>query len=267
MYFPPAAFDPGPAATVIGFALLLFLLAVPYAVSALPRIAPVFTRPSGLVALTLLLSAVEVAAVIAFHATAVHGLTLRDLVPGGFQETAPEWRILVGEEPPLWLVSGAVAALFATFVVWAVRERARVPEPRHTPLARWSGGEMLLYRASLPLGLSCGVAAYYLVLYPLLAAHFGPLTGVLVVALVSGCQYRTSGPAAMLWCCVIEAGLLGLYAFVLPGGLAAPLLLWSLFGVVLGRMAARQRLGELGDPVLEVTVLDADGAPVPRRED
>ncbi len=118
MYFPPAAFDPGPAATVIGFALLLFLLAVPYAVSALPRIAPVFTRPSGLVALTLFLSAVEVAAVIAFHATAVHGFTL-----------------------------------------------------------------------------------------------------------------------------------------------------WSLFGVVLGRMAARQRLGELGDPVLEVTVLDADGAPVPRRED
>ncbi|MFL1381926.1 hypothetical protein [Nocardiopsis protaetiae] len=266
MYFPPAAFDPGPLATVVGFATLLFLLLTPYVTSGLPRLSAVFTRPPGFVAAGLALSAVELAAVVAFHTTAVDGITLRELMPLELQGAAPEWRALVGDASPLWLVSGAVAVLFATFVVWAVRERARVPEPGHIPSARWSDWEMRLYRVGLPLGMLSSAVVYYSVLYPLLAAYLGPLTGVLAVALVAGWQHRASGPAAMLLFCLAEGFFLMVYAFALPGGLVLPLLFWVVFAALLGRMTARQRLHELGEPTLEVTVLDADGAPVPRRD-
>ncbi|WP_306369284.1 hypothetical protein [Nocardiopsis sp. CC223A] len=266
MYFPPATFEPGPTATVIGFATLLFLFLTPYLVSGLHRARAVLTRPSGLAGLTLALSAVELAAVVAFHTTAVRGLTLRDLAPGDIQLHGPEWRVLVGDVPPLWLVTGAVAVLFATFVVWASRNRSRVPEAPQVQLAQWSDRDMRRYRANLLLGMLSSVAVYYLVLYPLLAVYFGPLTGVLAVAMLAGWQYRASGAATMLAVCLSEGSILGFYVFVAPGGLILPLL-WSVgFALLIGRRTAEQRAREIGAPALEVTVLDADGAPVPRRE-
>lgn len=267
MYFPPATFDPGPVATAIGFATLLFLILTPYLVSGLLRARAVFTRPFGVAGLTVALSAVEMAAVVAFHTTAVRGLTPRDLAPGDIRLQGPEWQMLVGDVPALWLVTGTVAVLFATFVVWALRNRSRVPEASQVRLAQWSDRDLRWYRVNLLLGMLSSVAVYYLVLYPLLAVYFGPLTGVLAVAMLAGWQYRASGAAAMLAACLSEGSILVFYAFVAPGGVILPLLLWSGFALLTGRRTAEQRVHELGEPALEVTVLDADGAPVPRRED
>ncbi len=274
MYFHPPTLDPGPLATLVGLATLLFLLVQPLLrrldASAGPGRASAWRRRRRLGAW---LSLAEVLAAAAFVATAdvVTSADLGLLVPRlqGYESDAPS--PLAGD-----LVSWAgtvvilvAAALFtAALVVQRRRDGAR--ESRQltgadNPL-NWGDAEWRWALWSITLRGLATTVVLFVVVYPLVTVFVGPLSAAVAVALVLGWQKWGSGFRPMSAMAAYGLLVALCHAILFSGSLFVPLVTWCLAAycyVRYARLVIRQYQQLTGQAApMEVTMLDADGNPV-----
>nr|WP_218909682.1 hypothetical protein [Nocardiopsis sinuspersici] len=284
VYFHPPTFDPGPAATLIGLGVLLFLVAQPLLMRPLVRrlgepAEP--GRPSALMRINLLgvwLSPVEILAAVAFVGSArvVTSADIGLIVPR-VQEDEPD--VLFSSAGDLMAWGGTIAASvwLALFAVVLLVERSRcgAASPRSTTAQAGpslpTDTELRWTLWSFALSSLSNTAALFVVVYPLVTVFVGPPAAVVAIALLLGWQQWGGGPLRML-----RRALYGLlmalsHALLFSGSLFVPLAVWGLIVYLRSRSVRvlRQRLLQLPQtesepPPLQVTMLDADGNPVQR---
>jgi hypothetical protein len=277
VYFHPPALVPGPTATLIGLAALLFLLVQPWLMRPLTRRLGEPAEPGRPSPMTRLhragawASLAELLLAVAFVGSA-RVATPADigLVPPRLQEYDPGAPPLLAGDPLSWAGTAAVLAWAALFVAALLVERYRdgvraeapggprvhIPDPTG---AEWRGA---LWSFTLG-GLSTTVVLF-VVVYPLVTVFVGPLPAVAAIALLLGGQQWGGGFQQMLLMAAYGLLMALCHAFLSAGSLLVPVAFWCALAYFYGRSLRQQRLQVYGAAPIEVTVLDADGNPVRR---
>ncbi|WP_223830383.1 hypothetical protein [Nocardiopsis quinghaiensis] len=105
----------------------------------------------------------------------------------------------------------------------------------------------------------------FVVVYPLVTVFVGPMAAAAAIALIMGGQQWGSGFQQMFTMAVYGLLMALTHAFLTSGSLFVPVAAWCAFAYLYGRALRRHRLrlSQAAAP-LEVTMLDAEGTPVPR---
>ncbi|WP_017568816.1 hypothetical protein [Nocardiopsis halotolerans] len=284
MYFHPPTLDPGPLATLIGLALLVFLIIQPLATRPLVRRLgePVEpgrpTRRTRLFHVGMALSLVELLGAAVFVATA-RVVTPSDLnlILLRTQEYGSSARPLLAGNLVAW--TGTVAALTGAvmFVAALVLEKRRsgaassATEPAGPPVLTDAERRWAVWSFTLG-GLSTTVVLF-VVVYPMVTVFAGPAPAIAAIALAFGWHQWESGHSQMLVMAMYGLLLALSHAQLFSGSLFVPLAAWCLVSYLYARQLTmlrdrlRQQPGQYTPwkPMLQVTMLDADGNPVPRR--
>ncbi|WP_159943237.1 MULTISPECIES: hypothetical protein [unclassified Nocardiopsis] len=277
MYFHPPTFDPGPVAALIGLGLLAFHLLLPLVQFPLLRRLRrqvLEGERAGVVRMAqgaLWLSLAELLAVVLFVGSAA-SVTAADI---GFAPLAvhrPESDTLTAAVLVMWSSFGVFVALGVRNGLRAGRVAdtadTRRVDPAQLALLPRRGREMRWTTLSLVVSFPVHTAVVYAVFVPLLMTLLGdPMLVLLVLVAVEGWGYLGRGAPTVVLMGSFGAMALFTYLFVLPGSLLVPLLYWALF-VTADRMGARGWYGYTGgteSAPMEVTMLDAEGNPVPSR--
>ncbi|MFL1431568.1 MULTISPECIES: hypothetical protein [unclassified Nocardiopsis] len=275
--FHPPTFDPGPLATAVGLALLAHQIVTPLLHRRPIRRARTLARDGDHSAIarwnrrSVWECLVQLVAVTVFvgSATVVTPVDLGIFWP--VMITEPSGR---GQVTMLFLLVFSVLSLvlgYALSVRAARAERAGLPLPKGalTPdqlsliprTAREQRARILpiaLTALTLPM-------VNFVVFYPLLCSLTGDPLTVLFLLLCLG--YWTWSPQGrQVTLALGSLGAAGTFMFASDGSLLLPVALWAVYALQ-DVLCTRPFLGqEPAAPTLEVTVLDADGAPVPRRD-